>query len=87
MHLYNKTTRKGTVTTSCCSATPFSYLLCDKNFPVACPDPSHPGMGHLVSREGDVSKKRRKFIVLIILNLWEGKAVLRKSKSNYNFKE
>jgi hypothetical protein len=26
-----------------------SYLRCDKNFPVACPDPSQPGIGHLSS--------------------------------------
>lgn len=24
-----------------------SYLRCDKNFPVECPDPSQPGIGHL----------------------------------------
>lgn len=28
-----------------------SYLRCDKNFPVACPDPSQPGIGHLSSVE------------------------------------
>ena len=23
------------------------YLLCERNFPVECPEPSHPGTGHL----------------------------------------
>ena len=23
------------------------YLLCERNFPVACPEPSQPGIGHL----------------------------------------
>ena len=24
-----------------------AHLRCDKNLPVACPEPSQPGMGHL----------------------------------------
>ena len=24
-----------------------NHLLCERNFPVAWPDPSHPGIGHL----------------------------------------
>jgi hypothetical protein len=27
-----------------------NYLLCERNFPVAWPDPSHPGIGHLKKR-------------------------------------
>ena len=23
------------------------YLLCERNFPVACPEPSQPGIGHI----------------------------------------
>ena len=30
-----------------------NYLRCERNFPVACPDPSQPGIGHL--QEGQVS--------------------------------
>lgn len=25
----------------------FAYLLCERNLPVECPEPSHPGIGHL----------------------------------------
>ena len=38
------------------------YLRWDKNFPVECPDPSHPGTGHLQS-------------IRIILFTWHGSSV------------
>ena len=31
----------------CISISVNTYLLWDKNFPVECPEPSHPGTGHL----------------------------------------
>ena len=44
---FDTRTHKCISTAACSGTTHLSYLLWDKNFPVACPDPSHPGMGHL----------------------------------------